>query len=40
VPLDEGILFDAPVDERWEKAYALLGLTPAVGMSMRTVGSA
>lgn len=40
VPLDEGILFDAPVDDRWEKAYALLGLTPAVGMSMRTVGSA
>lgn len=40
VPLDEGILFDVAVEERWERAYALLGLTPAVGMSMRTVGSA
>lgn len=40
VPLDEGILFDTAVDDRWEKAYALLGLTPAVGMSMRTVGLA
>lgn len=40
VPLDEAILFDVAVDKRWERAYALLGLTPAVGMSMRTVGSA
>ena len=40
VPMDEGILFDTKIEERWEKAYALLGLTPAVGMSMRTVGSA
>lgn len=40
VPLDEGILFDTAVDERWEKAYGLLGLMPAFGMSMRTVGSA
>lgn len=40
VPMDEAILFDTAVDERWEKAYALLGLTPAVGMSMRTVGIA
>ncbi|MEZ4298637.1 MAG: YqgE/AlgH family protein [Polyangiaceae bacterium] len=40
VPLDEGILFDTRIEDRWEKAYALLGLTPAVGMSMRTVGSA
>ncbi len=40
VPMDEGILFDTAVPERWEKAYGLLGLTPAVGMSMRTVGSA
>jgi putative transcriptional regulator len=40
VPLDEGILFDVAVDKRWERAYGLLGLTPAVGMSMRTVGSA
>ena len=36
----ETILFDVAVEKRWERAYALLGLTPAVGMSMRTVGSA
>jgi putative transcriptional regulator len=40
VPLDEGIVFDVAMGERWERAYALLGLTPVVGMSMRTVGSA
>lgn len=40
VPMDERILFDTAVDDRWERAFALLGLTPAVGMSMRTVGSA
>lgn len=40
VPLDEGVLFDVAIDKRWESAYALLGLTPAFGMSMRTVGSA
>jgi putative transcriptional regulator len=34
------VLFDLPNDKRWEGAYALLGLTPAVGMSMRTVGEA
>jgi len=40
VPMDEGVLFDVAIDKRWESAYALLGLTPAFGMSMRTVGSA
>ncbi len=40
VPFDEGILFDVKVEERWEKAYALLGLTPAGMMTMRTVGEA
>jgi len=40
VPMDEGILFDVAIAERWEKAYALLGVSPAFGMSMRTVGSA
>lgn len=40
VPMAESILFDTRIEERWEKAYALIGLTPAVGMSMRTVGSA
>lgn len=40
VPLDESILFDVELEKRWERAYALLGLTPTMGMSMRTVGSA
>ncbi|MBK8254003.1 MAG: YqgE/AlgH family protein [Polyangiaceae bacterium] len=40
VPLDEGIVFSTKIEERWEKAYALLGLTPAFGMTMRSVGSA
>jgi putative transcriptional regulator len=40
VPLDEGVLFDVAADQRWERAYALSGLTPAVMMSMRTVGQA
>lgn len=40
VPLDESILFDVAIEERWERAYALLGLTPAVMMSMHRVGDA
>ena len=39
-PLDEGILFDVESDERWVKAYALLGLTPTHLMTMRSVGEA
>lgn len=39
VPFDEGILFDVPLSERWERAYALLGLSPA-GFIGRTVGEA
>lgn len=40
VDLDEAILFDVDPEDRWEKAYALLGLTPADVMSMRGVGQA
>src|SRR5262249_59811282 len=40
VPLDEEVLFDVAMNERWERAYALLGLTPATVMSMRSVGEA
>jgi putative transcriptional regulator len=40
VPLDEGVLFDVAAGERWERAYALLGLTPTNVMSMRSVGEA
>lgn len=40
VPLDETVLFDVALAERWERAYALLGLTPAVMMTMRSAGDA
>lgn len=40
VPLDEKVLFEVALTERWERAYALLGLTPATVMSMRSVGDA
>lgn len=40
VPLDEGVLFDVALSQRWERAYALLGLTPAGVISMRSVGEA
>lgn len=40
VPLDESVLFDVDLSQRWERAYALLGLSPAVMMSMRSVGEA
>ena len=40
VPLDESILFEVEPDERWEQAYALLGLNPADLMSMQHVGEA
>ena len=39
-PLDEAILFDVAPEQRWEKAYALLGLTPTNVMSMRSIGQA
>ena len=40
VPLDESIVFDVDAEERWEKAFALLGLKPVDGMSMRGIGQA
>lgn len=40
VPLDEGVLFDVELEERWVRAYAILGLSPAGMMSMRSVGEA
>lgn len=40
VPFNEKILFNVDVPDRWERAYALLGLTPAGMMSMRSVGEA
>jgi putative transcriptional regulator len=39
-PLDESILFDVAAEQRWEKAYALVGLTPSHMMSMRSIGEA
>lgn len=40
VPLHDSILFDVDPEDRWEKAYALLGLTPTNVMSMRSIGQA
>ena len=40
VPLDERILFECDAAERWEQAYALVGLTPGNVMSMRSIGEA
>jgi putative transcriptional regulator len=40
VPFDSAILFNVGVADRWERAYALLGLTPAGMMSMRSIGEA
>lgn len=39
-PLDEGVLFDVDAEQRWERAYARIGLSPAVMMSMRSGGEA
>jgi putative transcriptional regulator len=39
-PFDESVLFDVDVDKRWEAAYALMGVSPAMGIGMRTVGEA
>jgi putative transcriptional regulator len=40
VPLDEGVLFDVALRDKWEQAYALLGLTPAGMMSAHNIGEA
>ncbi len=39
-PLDERILFECAAEERWERAFAMMGLTPGNMMSMRSVGEA
>ncbi len=38
VPLDEGVLFDVAPEDRWEQAYAILGIRPASMMTMRRGG--
>lgn len=40
VPLDETVLFDVTLSQKWERAYALLGLSPAGMMNMRHAGDA
>jgi putative transcriptional regulator len=40
VPLDEGVIFDVATTEKWERAYGLLGLTPAGMMGAHHVGEA
>jgi putative transcriptional regulator len=40
VPLDEGVLFDVALSQKWERAYGLLGVSPANFISMRNAGEA
>ena len=40
VPLDERVLFDVPLEERWQEAYALLGVSPAGMMHLGSGGDA
>ncbi len=40
VPLDERVLFDVPLEDRWQEAYALLGLSPAAMMTLGSGGDA
>jgi len=39
-PFDAKVLFDVDVGQRWEAAFALLGVSPAMSMGMRIVGNA
>lgn len=39
-PFDPKVLFDVDLEHRWEAAYALMGVTPAMSIGMRTVGEA
>lgn len=39
-PFDAKVLFDVELEHRWEAAYALMGVTPAMSIGMRTVGDA
>lgn len=39
-PFDRGVVFDVDVAKRWEAAYALIGVSPAMSIGMRTVGEA
>ncbi|NUP10831.1 MAG: YqgE/AlgH family protein [Polyangiaceae bacterium] len=39
-PFDPAVLFDVEIERRWEAAYALMGVSPAMSIGMRTVGEA
>jgi putative transcriptional regulator len=39
-PFEPAVLFDVGIDERWEAAYKILGVSPAMSIGMRTVGDA
>jgi len=39
-PFDAAVLFDVEIERRWEAAYALMGVSPAMSLGMRTVGEA
>lgn len=40
LPLDTSIVFDVPVEKRWQVAYERAGVAPAAMMTSRTRGSA
>jgi putative transcriptional regulator len=40
VPLDDAILFEVALDDRWEHAHVVNGIAPFAGLGMRTVFSA
>lgn len=39
-PFDPAVVFEVEVEKRWEAAHALIGVSPAMGIGMRTVGEA
>jgi putative transcriptional regulator len=39
-PFDSSVVFDVEAAKRWEAAHALIGVSPAMGIGMRTVGEA
>lgn len=39
-PFEPSVLFDVGIDDRWEAAYKILGVSPAMSIGMRTVGDA
>ena len=40
VPFDPSLVFDVPIEDRWERACAMQGLSPGSLITMRPTGSA